>query len=238
MTRFHQQLIPIAPQIYSVPGLGLGRVYVLADADGLTLDRAYPGLRHLLRRLATVSNSLGAVRRILVIPRPSRSRRRSSRCASRHGRNRVRGSGGWTSVSGPVPSRLPVGGATYPLWRRLGWSLRLPAARVNTVLGEGDSVPEVLDGRCVLVGPGHTPSHLAFWQPDRGVLFCGDVLVNGRRLHLPSPTWTADMRANCWSLARLADLDARLVCTGHGPPLARDAARRVRALATWALRTS
>jgi len=78
--------------------------------------------------------------------------------------------------------------------RRLGWSLCLPAAWMDTVLGEGDSVPEVLGGLRVLAGPGHTPGHLAFWQPDRGVLFCGDVLVNGRGLHLPSPTWTADMR--------------------------------------------
>ena len=68
MTRFHQQLIPITPQIYCVPGMRLGRVYVLADAGGLTLvDTGLPWtVGHLLRRLDAISGSLGAIRRSLV----------------------------------------------------------------------------------------------------------------------------------------------------------------------------
>lgn len=233
-------MIPIAPQIYSVPGLGLGRVYVLADADGLTLvDTGLPWTSgRLLRQLAAVGGPLGAVRRILVTHAHPDHAGGLAAVQAATGATVYAGAADGPALAGRSPVAYRPGALLPTVARRLGWSLRLPAAQIDTVLGEGDVLPEVLGGLHVLAVPGHTPGHLAFWQPARGVLFCGDVLVNGRGLHLPSPTWTADMPANCRSLARLATLDARLVCTGHGPPLARAAARRVRALAAWAIRTS
>ncbi len=233
-------MTPIAPQIYSVPGLGLGRVYVLADADGLTLVDT--GLSwtagRLLRCLDAVGGQLETVRRILVTHAHPDHAGGLAAVQAATGATANAGAADGPALAGRSPIAYRPSALLPTVARRLGWSLRLSAARVDRVLGEGDVVSEVLGGLHVLAVPGHTPGHLAFWQPVRGVLFCGDVLVNGRGLHLPSPTWTADMPANCRSLARLATLDARLVCTGHGPPLAYDAARRVRAPADWAVRTS
>ncbi len=228
----------LAPQVYGVPGLGLGRVYLIEDPDGLTLiDAGLPFAADcIVRQLAAWGRPAGDVRRILVTHAHPDHAGGLARLQRLTGAQVIASAADRPVLEGraPVPHRS---GAPVPrLARRLGWSLRLAAARVDCVVSEGELLPAVLEGLRVLAVPGHTPGHLAFWQPDRGILFCGDVLVNGRGLHLPSPTWTVDMARNVRSLTRLAALDARLVCTGHGPPLERDAARRVRALAMRAQR--
>ncbi|MBC8171608.1 MAG: MBL fold metallo-hydrolase, partial [Anaerolineae bacterium] len=67
--------------------------------------------------------------------------------------------------------------------------------------------------------PGHSPGHVAFWQPEKKVLFTGDVLFNMIRLSLPWAMMTADAELNKKSIKRLAELDAMVVCFGHGDPI-------------------
>ena len=227
----------IAAHVWSVPGLWLGRVYLIRDPDGLTLIDT--GLPFAADRIAGQLAALGwpattVVQRILVTHAHPDHAGGLARLQTLTGAQVIASAADRPVLEGRAPVPHRPGAAAPRLARRLGWSGRLPAAHVDRVVGEGDVLPDVLGGVRVLATPGHTPGHLAFWQPQRGILFCGDVLVNGRGLHLPSPTWTVDMALNIRSLARLAALGARLVCTGHGPPLGRDAARRMRALATRA----
>jgi len=80
-------------------------------------------------------------------------------------------------------------------------------------LDEGDQA----FGFRVLHLPGHSPGHLAFYRPEDGLIFVGDVLFRGAvgRYDLPG----ADREALLRSLARLAALpDATRVFPGHGEP--------------------
>ncbi|MEU3747720.1 MULTISPECIES: MBL fold metallo-hydrolase [Streptomyces] len=66
--------------------------------------------------------------------------------------------------------------------------------------------------------PGHTPGHLALWQPDERLLVVGDALsdydVGWVNLALDGPDAAATALA---SLQRLAALDPRVVLPSHGP---------------------
>ncbi|MFF1682769.1 MBL fold metallo-hydrolase [Streptomyces sp. NPDC058256] len=66
--------------------------------------------------------------------------------------------------------------------------------------------------------PGHTPGHLALWQPDEGLLVVGDALsdydVGWVNLSLDGPDASTTALA---SLHRLADLVPRVLLPSHGP---------------------
>ncbi|BDM74253.1 hypothetical protein HEK616_77400 (plasmid) [Streptomyces nigrescens] len=66
--------------------------------------------------------------------------------------------------------------------------------------------------------PGHTPGHLALWQPDERLLVAGDALsdydVGWVNLALDGPD--AAMTALA-SLQRMADLAPRVILPSHGP---------------------
>lgn len=104
-----------------------------------------------------------------------------------------------------------------------------PGQRVARTLREGDRVAdfEVIDT------PGHTPGHISLWREADRVLILGDVashrnpLALGNGLREPSRLLTYDPLENRRSIRKLAALGPRLVCFGHGPPLA-DGRRFVR----------
>jgi glyoxylase-like metal-dependent hydrolase (beta-lactamase superfamily II) len=93
---------------------------------------------------------------------------------------------------------------------------------VARTLREGDEV----GGFRVLETPGHTPGHISLWREEDGVLILGDVASHQNPLSLsmglrePSRLFTADPEENRRSIAKVAALAPRLVCFGHGPPLA------------------
>jgi glyoxylase-like metal-dependent hydrolase (beta-lactamase superfamily II) len=83
-----------------------------------------------------------------------------------------------------------------------------------------------MGGLTAIAAPGHAPGHLAFWQPGRRVLFCGDTMMRPfGRLRLPPAAFTVDEEENRRSIGRLMELGAAAVCFGHGPPLTEDADR-------------
>jgi glyoxylase-like metal-dependent hydrolase (beta-lactamase superfamily II) len=75
----------------------------------------------------------------------------------------------------------------------------------------------------VLFTPGHTPGHLALWEPVSGTIVAGD-LVSGLSTVVVDPP-EGDMAAYVASLARLAALPATLLLPGHGPPIGAPAHR-------------
>lgn len=109
-----------------------------------------------------------------------------------------------------------------------------PPYPVARVLQEGDAVA----GFRVLHAPGHTPGHIILFREDDRVAIVGDVL-NGMNLltgwpglHEPPPLFCSNVAQNRQSIRRIAELEPRLLCFGHGPPI-RDMKQFERFLKRW-----
>jgi glyoxylase-like metal-dependent hydrolase (beta-lactamase superfamily II) len=107
-----------------------------------------------------------------------------------------------------------------PLWAHDETAARLPRARVDRRLHDGDAIvlegpePTRLD---VLHTPGHAPGHLCLHDADRGVLVVGDMVASvGTILVDPDE---GDMTAYLRELGRLAAIDARVALPAHGEPI-------------------
>lgn len=93
-----------------------------------------------------------------------------------------------------------------------------PVARA---LREGDEV----GGFKVLDTPGHSPGHVSYWRESDGVLLCGDVMWGYNPFLLrgdirePFTAFSPDPAQNRESARRLAALEPKLICFGHGEPL-------------------
>ncbi|MFE0024008.1 MBL fold metallo-hydrolase [Amycolatopsis sp. NPDC059021] len=103
-------------------------------------------------------------------------------------------------------------------WQLAHWAG--PAHPVARRLREGD----VVGGFTVLETPGHTPGSVSFWREADRVLIAGDVvnrrpLVMGGALAEAPVAFCVDPARNRESIRRLAGLDPRIVCVGHGHPL-------------------
>ncbi|HEY8867651.1 MAG TPA: MBL fold metallo-hydrolase [Solirubrobacteraceae bacterium] len=86
----------------------------------------------------------------------------------------------------------------------------LPGVTIGTDLGEW-TVHET---------PGHAPSHVSLFQPERRLLISGDHLLGRVSLYYDYG-WTPDPAGEFLeSLARVDKLDARLCLPGHGRPFA------------------
>jgi glyoxylase-like metal-dependent hydrolase (beta-lactamase superfamily II) len=227
MTRFpakrRQHLMrQIIPGIYVFTGLTAGRVYLLQDPDSLTLIDA--GLASAPPRVAAQLNAAGHaltdVKRILITHAhpdhvdglPALKRMTGAQVIASTQEKPV--------IEGEIPAPRPRRGLI-----RVPSAMVKESTQVDRAVEDGEVLDEVLGGVRVILVPGHTPGHVAFWQPDRRVLFCGDVIINVTGLSLPPAPVTFDMIENRRSVQRLAALNASVVCFGHGPALTRDAAR-------------
>lgn len=94
-----------------------------------------------------------------------------------------------------------------------------PRSPVDHEVDEGD----VLDfggGARVLSIPGHTDGSIAVHLPRHGVLFTGDTVATWEGTPIPG-VFNLDRPRLLESVRRLLDLDAPVVCVGHGDPLVR-----------------
>jgi glyoxylase-like metal-dependent hydrolase (beta-lactamase superfamily II) len=136
-------------------------------------------------------------------------------------------------VSGDRPAQ-PVGLKptaplrTYPF--QVGIFLNRPRHRPCPIDESVDDGAEVGPLR-VLHVPGHSPGHLAFSWPERGLLLSGDAIATWPRFEAGWPAFTLNAAQHAESIRRLASLDAAIVGVGHGEPITDGAADRVHALA-------
>jgi len=120
-------------------------------------------------------------------------------------------------TAGEIMARMPL----HWLSATVGPHWVGPPHPVSRKLREGDEV----GGFRVLETPGHTAGHLSFWREQDRVLVLGDVLANMHiwtglpKLREPQRIFSLDPAMNRQSASRLAELQPRLTCFGHGPPL-------------------
>ena len=85
-------------------------------------------------------------------------------------------------------------------------------------LVDGVTIDSDLGTWQVIETPGHTPSHVCLFQPERRVLISGDHLL-GRISLFYDYGWTPDPAGEFLnSLDVVDELDARLCLSGHGKP--------------------
>ncbi len=84
----------------------------------------------------------------------------------------------------------------------------------------------------VIESPGHTAGHVSFWRESDRILVLGDVISNLNiysglvMLREPERFFSLDPAQNRRSARQLIELEPKLICFGHGPPM-RDTQRFV-----------
>jgi glyoxylase-like metal-dependent hydrolase (beta-lactamase superfamily II) len=127
----------------------------------------------------------------------------------------------------------PREGSMFPYFRHpAAWKLLAVGARNGAMKTPGvEAVSTFTDGDLDVPGrpriiptPGHSPGHVAFHLPDRGVLIAGDALctynplTGGRGPQVMPRAFAADALQMLASLEALERVDAGVTLFGHGEP--------------------
>ena len=128
----------------------------------------------------------------------------------------------------PVPLKLFAHPRLLPyqLAFRLNLSKHVPCP-VDEPLVEGD----VHGPLQVLHIPGHSPGHMGFHWPERGLLITGDAVATWPELYPGWPPFTLNDKQHAESLRRMASLEPRIAAVGHGDAITERAAERLHELA-------
>lgn len=226
----------IIPNVHTITGLMVGRVYLIEDPDGLTLidTSIAPSGGKILDQIRAMGRQPSDVKRILITHAHPDHIGSLPELKAATGAQVIASAVERPVIEGqiPIPRVTPEKAVGIA---RLG--LRPPSTTVkptpvDRVVGDGDILTEVLGGLQVIATPGHAPGHIAFWQPEKRLIFLGDVLMRfGNWIRLPISSLTCDMEEDIRSLKKVADLNPAIVCFGHGVPLTENAAQVLHRLA-------
>jgi|SRR5579871_6673222 len=101
---------------------------------------------------------------------------------------------------------------------------------VDELLKDGDRV-EAGGGLVAYHTPGHTAGHTAYYQPERKLLFSGDLFFGGPKgLSLTPPEYTLHTGTAQVSARRIGTLGVESLLIYHGGPVPKGAASQVQGL--------
>lgn len=218
---------PIIENVYTFTGLPAGRVYCLVDSDGLTLIDASvaPAGKRILKQITAKGYQPKDVKRILI------THAHPDHVGSLPYLKDVTGAAIWASaLEKPViQGEIPIPRAKT---RIRPPNIKLKPVSVDRELTDGETLPEILGGLQAIGTPGHAPGHISFWHPEKRILFTGDVIFNiPRKMRLPFTFLTVDMNENRRSVTKIAALEPKISCFGHGKPITENATEQLRVFA-------
>jgi glyoxylase-like metal-dependent hydrolase (beta-lactamase superfamily II) len=224
--------IQLAPGVHRL-GNALVNCYLIEDGNRMTLvDGGFPGFRPQLDEyLRSRGSSVSAIDAVIL------THAHSDHLGMVEGVRRDAGAPVYVPAADADMARTlkqhkREGSLLKQLWRPPLWKLvvvggrngamRTPKVSEVTAFTDGDlDVP----GRPrVIPTPGHSPGHVAFHLPDRGVLIAGDamgsynVLTGRRGPQLMPSAFAYDNQRMLASLDALERVDAGLLVFGHGEP--------------------
>lgn len=103
------------------------------------------------------------------------------------------------------------------------------AVEVDVRFKDGDSI-DAGRGLVAYHSPGHTPGHTSFFEPDRGLLFSGDLFFGTPQLILTLPDFTLHTGSAQVSARRLSQLNPKAILCHHGGPFLDQGAEQLREL--------
>jgi glyoxylase-like metal-dependent hydrolase (beta-lactamase superfamily II) len=219
----------LAPALHHI-GSNIVNCYLVDDAGQVTIvDAGLPGQWHeLLQELTRMGRSLDDVRALLLthgdtdhIGFAARLHRERGVPIFVHAADAARARGevskamtGW----GPV-KLIPL--AKFMLYSAPRGGLRVPPVAELEIIQPGTTL-DVPGAPRVIGLPGHTPGSVAYHFPGVDAVCVGDAMttrsvLTGESGPRPAP-FTLEPTQAYASFERLAELQARWVLPGHGPP--------------------
>ncbi|NUM44748.1 MAG: MBL fold metallo-hydrolase [Anaerolineales bacterium] len=223
----------IIPGLHTFTNLIVGRVYLIEDPDGLTLIDASipPSAPKILKQIESLGRKPTEVKRILMTHAHPDHHGNLPLLQKATGAQIIASAQEKPVLEGKKMIDRPDPATLTGLSRHIRMpDTLLPAVAVDRVIEDGDRI-ETMGGLQAIFTPGHSPGHMAYWQPEKRVLFCGDVIFHMTGLTLPFAMATVDMAQNKKSIQRIAQLNPEIVCFGHGHPLTQDATHALRTFA-------
>ncbi len=209
----------IAANLFLIPGV-IAHSYLLVDPDGLTLiDTGIPGsANRILRYIKRLGYSIKDLNRILLTHADFDHAGGTAALKKASG---ARVYASESEASAMAAGRFPRSLNTHnnllkPIFFMAELLGRVSPAHVDECVHDSQVLP-VLGGLVVMDTKGHTPGHISFFVPSRGILFTGDSILSKKDQLVGSHgavTWD-QKKANesaYWQLA----LRAQIVCSGHG----------------------
>jgi glyoxylase-like metal-dependent hydrolase (beta-lactamase superfamily II) len=224
----------IIPGVHAINKLGIGRAYLYAEADKLTLIDS--GLPNSAGKIFAAIEALGRkpedVRQVIITHYHNDHAGSLADVVDRSGAQVLA-----HPLDAPVlrGERLPAPANTNAIMKRLlnatDPGLHAPrAVQVSREVNDGDGV-ELDGGARIIHTPGHTPGSISIYLPQRRLLFAGDAAANLLGVRPPVGWFTEDRAAALASIRKLAELDFDVALFGHGRPLGKEASRAFRKLA-------
>lgn len=228
---FSTMLQQILPGLFTFSNLIVGRVYLVEDSDGLTLVDTGPNTaaRQIDRALSASGRQLDQVRRIVITHAHPDHASNLPWLKARSGAALF----GSAKEKDVLEGRLPMESLAIRAGKYLP-KLYLPVCTLDHLVVDGDELP-FFGGVRAISSPGHTKEQMAYWQPEKRVLFCGDTIIRFPHTRPPFKIFTQNPLENARSIMKLNRLSPAVLLPGHGRPIIANTAQH---LAQFAAKTA